>query len=119
MLPYSIKNGKYILRKILSFEEYLSEVKFMTLNKINQDQIELSETYDPTKRTIIQEEISILSDRVNQIEQYLEYKKVVPSYSTRTKKGYSSVLSKNIAEWQRKVSGRRIFKILKYKKERI
>jgi hypothetical protein len=42
ILPYKYSNGKYILKKFLTFEEYLKEVKVLISNKMLNNNLELT-----------------------------------------------------------------------------
>jgi archaellum component FlaC len=108
-------NEKIILRKILNFEEFLSEMKILILNQISNNNQELTKISNPIKRLYIKEENDIHTDHVYQIDEYLTNKKLLPPYNLRVnKKEVGNIPGISyVANWQRKIGVRKINKILK------
>jgi hypothetical protein len=93
LVPY-----KNVLKKILKFEDYLSEIKNLILNK----------------KDALPEENEILKYRVYQIDQYLKSGKILPDYKSST---FAKEFNRDIpgisyiTKWQRKVIKQKLLNI--------
>jgi len=93
LVPY-----KNVLKKILKFEDYLSEIKNLILNK----------------KDALPEENEILKYHVYQIDQYLKSGKILPDYKSSTfAKEFNSDIPgiSYITKWQRKVIKQKLLNI--------
>jgi hypothetical protein len=93
LVPY-----KNVLKKILKFEDYLSEIKNLILNK----------------KDALPEENEILKYHVYQIDQYLKSGKILPDYKSST---FAKEFNRDIpgisyiTKWQRKVIKQKLLNI--------
>jgi hypothetical protein len=114
MIPYKIQNGKYILKKITKFEEYLNEIKLLINNNIIKNKDLILKEKDLSNIAYLEEYNEKLKYRIYQIDEYLKSGKILPPYKLTDKKKFDYNIPgiSYVTKWQRKVTIQKLSKIL-------
>ena len=104
-VPVMTSDGKYVLKRIETFKEYLQEMRRIIIENIKKNEKSISDENNLIKRETLKQVLDINKDKVFQIDEYLKNKRILPSLKER------GVVSKvnipgvtYITEWQRKVN---------------
>jgi hypothetical protein len=112
-IPIETSEGKYVLKKVDNFEDYLMNIKQIINKNIIFIQKQISETNDIKKIKNLEVLIQKNLNHIEQIDEYLLKKTIIPFF--KIKKENSSLIIPGITyitQWQRKVSIKKILNAL-------
>jgi hypothetical protein len=105
LVPFQLPDGNYILKKVDNFEDYLSEIKRMNELNINRIQSKINSEKNALKIANLEQVIEVLSDRLYQINEYINNKRILPPLYYRKDLSVPNIPGISyVTTWQRKVS---------------
>jgi len=105
VIPVLTSSGNYVLKRVDSFEEYLSEIKRINEQNIANLINSKSKENNLVRIANIEQVIETFRDRIYQIDEYINNKRILPPMISRKNVSIPNIPGISyITEWQRKLS---------------
>ena len=120
LVPFQLPDGNYILKKVDNFEDYLSEIRRINELNINRLRSKINSEKNALKIANLEQVIEVLSDRIYQINEYINNKRILPPLYYRKDLSVPNIPGISyVTTWQRKVSIKKLGMLLNNKNEEL